>query len=765
MITFNPVKLFSRIRYSLKYRIAVIIFLLEALMMATVLGVTLSYSMEESRKQRVETEQVMLNLLADLGRIALLTAEYDELQPYVEKVVNDPTVSAVVLADSQDKIVVSNRYSYFGRQIPKFINDETRHWASVEIRNSTGKIGTLAIQFSEENMLQTNQEVMNLGITIALLGMFSIAIIGFLIGYLLTRRLEILTNSAKQLASGNLAVRTNFSGKDEVSIVGRAFDRMATNVSENMTALQKATDLLELRVSERTEELAIARDDAINANRSKSHFLANMSHEIRTPLTAIIGYSESMLENDLDKKEQEESLTTVIRSSRHLLQIINDILDLSKVEAEKMEIEILPIHTFPFLNEIQSLIGIQAKAKNISFDIEYAMPLPDKIHSDPVRLKQVLLNVISNAIKFTQQGSVRLIVSCDIEQQQMHFKIIDTGIGMDNEQQQKLFLPFTQADSSTTRKFGGTGLGLYLSSQLVEKLGGTITVKSTLDVGSCFDIAIQTGELSESQLLNSVPVQCDVENIIQHKQVRQSEKNLSGRVLLAEDNPDNQRLVAMLIRQMGAIVDIADNGRKAVNMAIANPYELVLMDMHMPIMGGIEAVRELRKHGYDKPIYSLSANAMQDELQQCKQAGCDGQITKPIDRIKFREVLQSCLQNTENKTSIEPPIISPILEEEPDLLEILEMFINRLPGMLTNICEAHESKNYAELGELIHDMKGTCGNFGYDALYELSIEIENLIRAKEYSQISVKLIDVEKLTQRILRGFHERVTPLSQFKK
>lgn len=729
-------------------------------MMATVLGVTLTYSMEETRKQLAVNEQVMLNLLGDLSRIALLTAEYDELQPYIEQVVNDPNVSAVLLANNKNTVVVSNRYSYLGRPIPNFINGESRHWRSLTIDNKAGNLGTLAMQFSEENLIKTNKEVMNLGITIALIGMFSIAIFGVLVGYLLTRRLETLTSSAEQLAGGNLDARTNFSGKDEVSIVGHAFDQMARNVSDNMSALQKATDLLEQRVTERTEELAIARDDAIHANRSKSAFLANMSHEIRTPLTAIIGYSESMLESKLSETEQTESINTIIRSGKHLLNIINDILDLSKIEAEKMEIELLPLSPFELLYDVQSLIVMLAEDKGLTFKIDYELPLPETITCDPIRLKQILINLANNAIKFTREGSVRIQVKCNIELEQMVFKVIDTGIGMDKEQIDKLFQPFTQADSSTTRKFGGTGLGLHLSKELAEKLGGTIVLESTLDVGSCFELTISTGDLVNTTILNKVPAHCNIENITQHKQL---DTKVSGKVLLAEDNPDNQRLVSMLIRQTGADVDIAENGREAVNMALADPYDLILMDMQMPVMCGMDAVIKLRKHGYDKPIVALTANAMHDDILVCKKAGCDGHVSKPIDRVKFRDLLHKYLMPVPDNSQTQSPIYSPIIESEPDLIDVLKMFINRLPGMLTNICEAYESKNYAELNDLTHDMKGTSGNFGYETLYELSQKIEDAISKENYNEISDLLIEVEKTCQRILAGFQTQpiILPLT----
>ncbi|MDH5408477.1 MAG: ATP-binding protein, partial [Gammaproteobacteria bacterium] len=593
------------LRYSLKYRIAVIIFVLEAIMITTVLGVTLTHSTEKSRQQSTKTEEVMLNLLADLSMIALLTAEYDEIQPYIEEVVADPRIQTVFLANHTDKVVVSSNYSLIGKPVPQLLDEDLTHWRSLILHNSNGKLGTIAMQFSVKELIESSQETLNLGLLIAFSGMIAIAIIGVVIGFLLTRRLEVLKLSAQKIAQGDLDVRTGFYGKDEVSVVGQAFDKMAENVSKNLYALQKATDLLEDRVEERTRELAIARDEAINATRTKSSFLANMSHEIRTPLTAIIGYSESMLENDMSPSEQIDSLSTVIRSSKHLLNIINDILDLSKVEADKLEVELIPLSPFDLMNEVRSLITLLAEEKGLLFSIDYDLPIPETISGDPLRLKQILLNLANNAIKFTHQGSIRIEVSCDCSNEQMTFKVMDTGIGMNKEQIEKLFIPFSQADTSTSREYGGTGLGLHLSKQLAEKMGGDITLESATNVGSKFELRIRTGSLQNVKMITEVPIYKE-----QPENNKSINTHLNGKVLLAEDNQDNQRLVSMLIRQCGVEVDIASNGREAVDMALANPYDLILMDMQMPVMSGKEAVIALRSKAYKGTIVALTANAM-----------------------------------------------------------------------------------------------------------------------------------------------------------
>lgn len=376
----------------------------------------------------------------------------------------------------------------------------------------------------------------------------------------------------------------------------------------------------------------------LNATEAKSSFLAVMSHEIRTPLTSIIGFGESLQENNFSTSNENKAVSSIVRNGKHLLQIINDVLDLSKVEAGKIEPEQIDTPLFELVRDIVEITEPEVKEKNLAFRINYNFPLPTNLITDPVRLKQILINVCSNATKFTASGYISIDINYRLENNMIDFLVSDTGIGMSKDQQEKIFDSFTQADSSTTRRFGGTGLGLHLSKQFAEILGGDITVKSQRHKGSQFTVSIAAGNINQDNFVNALPERETTGPI-----KKQTRKILNGSILLAEDNVDNQRLFNMYISRTGARLVIANNGAEAVDIANNQHFDLILMDKLMPVMGGMEAVQELRDTGYKKPIVALTANATQQDREECLKAGCDDFLTKPVDVAKFMTILEKYL--------------------------------------------------------------------------------------------------------------------------
>ncbi len=392
-------------------------------------------------------------------------------------------------------------------------------------------------------------------------------------------------------------------------------------------------------------------DAAKEAARAKTEFLANASHELRTPLTAILGFTD-LLNNNVSDEQREEHLQTIRRNGRLLLETVNDILDLSKLEAGKMTLELLTCSPFEIVQELVSLMEIRAEQSDLRLVVDYRFPIPETIQADPVRLRQILLNLIGNAIKFTEEGEVRITLAFSRPSDsapRMLFEVSDTGVGIDPETVERLFDPFSQADTSTTRRFGGTGLGLAISERLATMLGGRIDVTSTPGEGSTFTLSLDPGPLEDVPMLTQPPASACREDETEPESNAPREP-LHGRVLLAEDGRDNQRLISFILKKAGLQVDLAENGKIAVeyaerSIAEGEPYDLILMDMQMPEMDGYEATGYLRQSGWEGPIIALTAHAMAGDREKCLQAGCDDYLTKPIDHKAFFRLLGHYLRD------------------------------------------------------------------------------------------------------------------------
>jgi signal transduction histidine kinase/CheY-like chemotaxis protein len=366
---------------------------------------------------------------------------------------------------------------------------------------------------------------------------------------------------------------------------------------------------------------------AEEANRAKSTFLANMSHEIRTPLNAIMGFSQLLLDPQTTKQDQEEFIATIRRNGSLLIQIIDDILDLSRVEAGKIEYQSDEVEIYQLMTDIILPLKQQAQQKGIEVDLLVDVGVPASIETDALRLKQILFNIIGNAVKFTAEGGVRILLrypSAPIPM--IEIAVTDTGRGISSEHQQLLFRPFSQGDSSTTRKFGGTGLGLVLSRRFAEGLGGKLELTaSEPGLGSTFTISIPA--INPKGLYHNESKQPGSLN-----KTQQNPCSLNGvNILVVEDAVDNRILIRQILRSNGANVDLAENGVEGVRKALDQEYDVVLMDLQMPIRDGLEATKQLRRLGYNKPIVAVSAAAMKEERDRALSMGCNDHITKPIN--------------------------------------------------------------------------------------------------------------------------------------
>lgn len=483
-----------------------------------------------------------------------------------------------------------------------------------------------------------------------------------------------------------------------------------------------------------------ARVAAQKATEMKSQFLANMSHEIRTPLTAVIGYADTMLEQNISDEDRDHTAKRILNNGKHLLHVINDVLDISKIEAGQLSIEKISVLQLKLIKDVEWLIGNSIREKGLDFNINYEFPLPDSIETDPTRLKQILLNLLGNAKKFTSNGSVSLSVRYLADSKQMCYEVADTGIGMTNEEQAKLFQAFRQADDSTTRQFGGTGLGLYISRELAQMLGGNLICHSSKGRGSKFTVSVDAPLSENSRFIESL----DASASFHENTDRGTTPLLTGNILLAEDNVDNQRLVSMYIKNTGADVVVVNNGQEAVEQAVANSFDLILMDMQMPVMGGAEAVKWLRDTGNQVPIAMLTANAMKEEKDRCIKLGANQFLTKPIDKHAFYSVLSEYLAPA-SETSIDCS-----LDEKIKMEVLVSDFIMSLPNHVKDIRIAQEKSDWGSIKSILHQLKGMGTSFGFPRITEMAHSIEGNLRnnnkKQSINELSQLLIYIDVVT-------------------
>jgi signal transduction histidine kinase/CheY-like chemotaxis protein len=458
----------------------------------------------------------------------------------------------------------------------------------------------------------------------------------------LVRGLDQLRAAARRIGTGELDVSIPVHGGRELNTLADAFSEMARDLWNAREKIREYQKDLERKVEVRTAELNAARLDAESSSRAKSHFLANMSHEIRTPMTAVLGYTDLLLDQDLSlPPAARDRLQVVRRNGTHLLAILNDILDISKIEAGRFELECITTDLREILSEVTSLLRVRAEEKGLELIVRYRTPLPTEVVTDPTRLRQALVNLIGNAIKFTSEGTVQIDVSYAVDGEILTFHVRDTGIGIAPEQLRTLFRAFEQADSSTSRRFGGTGLGLAITKRLAGLLAGDCVVESEVGRGSTFALTCHA-PMAEGASRGELVDRPEADDPLE--QPAPVGAPLAARILLAEDGLDNQRLISILLRKAGAEVEVVENGQLALERVQLEEFDLVLMDMAMPVMDGYEATRRIRAAGLELPIVALTAHAMQGERERCLELGCTEYLTKPVNRDELVGAIRSLLE-------------------------------------------------------------------------------------------------------------------------
>jgi signal transduction histidine kinase/CheY-like chemotaxis protein/HPt (histidine-containing phosphotransfer) domain-containing protein len=469
----------------------------------------------------------------------------------------------------------------------------------------------------------------------------------------------------------------------------------------------------------RRSEVAMAlterlRQEAEAANRAKSEFLTMMSHEIRTPLTAVNGFAELIVTESADADTREHG-RLILKNGQHLLAIINDILDISKIEAHRLELEKVAFSPLEIVYGIESIMRAQAGTTGIAFRVDVQAPMPSRVIGDPTCWRQILFNLCSNAVKFTEAGSVVLAMRYDAERSMLACTVRDTGIGMSREQLKNLFKPFTQADRSISRQYGGTGLGLYLVDQLVRLMGGEVSVDSEPGKGSTFTATIRAERAADAAWITGESMQRPTDGTAADAH---SAKRLRGRVLLAEDGADNRMLVAALFARLGIDHVAVENGAQAVDLAARERFDVILMDIQMPVMDGVTATRRLRALGFQTPIVALTANVMAEDVKRYRESGFTGCVSKPIDFAELARCLETIVPADAR------PLAMQTLEDLPEYRELRQAFEISLPDNLAAIEAQVELGQWSAVQEAAHSLKGTAGSFDYPRVTQLAAVLE-----------------------------------------
>lgn len=677
-----------------------------------------------------------------------------------------------------------------------------------EVSDGNARIGSVYIRTNMSDIYAHIRRYLIIVSAIMVSSLMAAALLTLYLQNTISTPINSLANATRLIRDNkDYSVRVPSTSNDELGQLSVTFNAMLDEIESSKAALQKAHDKLEDQVAERTQQLREeieqrkviqvalehARDDAEAASRAKSEFLANMSHEIRTPLNGILGFTELLMHqnSEIDKATQNDYLETIAKSGDHLLTLINDILDLSKIEAGQMEIERCPVSPHDVINQVVSVLRARAHQKGLTLLCDWKSSVPESIMTDGGRLRQLLMNLIGNAIKFTNEGTVSVEASLCKVTDTMSINVIDTGIGIAQHKLSDIFDPFVQADNSVTRQYGGTGLGLAISKRIAKALGGSIHVESEEGKGSKFTLRISTGTLEGVPLLKPPTADAFVGDSLSTN-VEKSEatpKLPNCKILLVEDGQVNRKLVQIMLEEAGAQVETAENGWVGFQLASRRAFDLVLMDMQMPVMDGYTATKKLREAGVRIPILALTAHAMKGDDEKCLHAGCSAYLTKPIQVSHLVRTVAKYLPKTlcseltpasENSSSSELTTeftketsmavsntnernryISTLPLNNPVYQEIVNEFVDTLEGHVQDMKRAYESGDFQNLGRLAHGLKGAGGTAGFDVLLEPTSTLQKCGEEIELENIEQALNDLTFYVQQICETPQKREEPTS----
>ena len=737
--------------------------------------------LRNAKRQQLQAQADMLSLASSTK---LARGDDAAARLLLSKLVDHPSLDAAALYDvSGEKVAEFLRAGEptFGPRAPAMLGDRYSDRGQLEhiriVMGSGGPLGVLALR---ANMRDINNQLYDYRfIVIWVIGcsmLVATALASVLQGRISRPILELAKAADQITERDDYSLRVVPPSEDVTGHLYVAFNQMLDRIEASDRALLVAHDELEQRVADRTAELSQeiaerkrigddlvrAKDAAESASRAKSEFLANMSHEIRTPLNAILGFAD-LLRRGIETSEMErrEYLETIHKSGGHLLSVINDILDLSKIEAGQLQIEQLRCCPERIIAEAVSVLRGRAREKNLSLEYQWSEPVPESIVTDPARLRQLLLNVIGNAIKFTEEGGVQVVAQIiPADTPKLVIDVIDTGVGIPQAKLAQIFEPFCQADTSVTRRFGGTGLGLTICRRLARALGGGISVQSGVGKGSIFTIAIDAGTIGRFRPpigpdANDVPagIAGNPQSAILNPQ------SLAGRrILVADDGDSNRRLIQVVLGRAGAEIVMAANGRQAVEITARERVDLILMDMQMPVLDGYAAAKEIRASGIETPIIALTAHAMKGDREKCLAAGCTGYVTKPIDLDRLAVNVSEWLsggelpaakQSHRGESTLDAPLKSTLPMDDLEFREIVAEFVVRLHEKLSAMNAALAGGNYAELKALAHWLQGAGGTAGFAPLTAAATRLGAAASEANAARVRAGLAELDGLAARI----------------